>query len=639
MRHLLATLLMAASGYVATAQTLNVVSGHVTYAYPAEGLGEMVFSQSTTLTVGTKVFPLAAIDSIYVDNTTVEDNVVRVTYSQDEAYVLVAGNVAAYVTPQVVGAQVSLVQSSLVSESTCGEITYCLSGASSAGSLTLSGDYKATFELSGLSLTSQTGAPLTIDNGKRIKLSVKNGTVNTLTDAAGGSQKGCIDCKGHLELQGKGTLDVTGNTAHAIYAKEYVEMKNCTVNVLAAVKDGLNCNQYFSMESGTLNIDGVNDDGIQVSYKDDTNRESEDTGSITIAGGTIVIAVTAPAAKGMKAEGNVLITDGRIDITATGDGEWDAEESKTSASSCISADGSVTITGGTLNLTATGAGGKGISADGEVVVTGGDLNVQTSGNLLAYVNKTLYTNYTGNADKLASNYKSAAKGIKCDGNINISGGDIAVTTTGTGAEGIESKARLTISGGTLEVSAYDDGINAANDLVVEGGDLTVLSTKNDGLDANGNLYLSGGVVRAFGASSPECGIDANSEAGYKVYITGGSILAVGGSNSTPTTSASTQAYVSGSGSVTANTQVSLSSGTEVLATFTVPAGYGTSGTVVAAGGPGFPGGSRPGSSSGGSVLVSCAGLQSGNSYTLVVGSTTSTVTAKLTGSSGGGFGR
>ena len=244
--------------------------------------------------------------------------------------------------------------------------------------------------------------PLNIQDGKRIVLSVKKGTENTLTDGVSGAQKGCIVCKGHLEMKGKGTLNVYGNTAHGIYSKEYVELKNCTVNVLAAAKDGINCNQYFLMESGTLSISGTADDGVQVSYKDATDRETEDTGTLTVNGGTLNISVTGTATKGLKADGDVVITDGELNLTTSGGGKWDADDVKTKACSCISADGHVRIDGGTLTLVSSGSGGKGISCDSTLTINGGTIAVSTKGGMYAYVNGKEYTNYTGNTDNLDS---------------------------------------------------------------------------------------------------------------------------------------------------------------------------------------------------------------------------------------------
>jgi hypothetical protein len=54
------------------------------------------------------------------------------------------------------------------------------------------------------------------------------------------------------------------------------------------------------------------------------------------------------------------------------------------------------------------------------------------------------------------------------------------------------------------------------------------STGNDGLDANGNFYIKGGNVFAVAKGSPEVGIDANTEGGFKLYITGGNVAAIGG---------------------------------------------------------------------------------------------------------------
>lgn len=218
-----------------------------------------------------------------------------------------------------------------------------------------------------------------------------------------------------------------------------------------------------------------------------------------------------------------------------------------------------------------------------------------------------------------------------------------MTTIGNGAEGIESKEVLTINDGTIVVNSCDDAINSSSHMYIKGGDVTVVATDNDGLDSNGNLYISGGVIRAFGTSSPECGIDANEEEGYSVIFTGGTLLAVGGGNSTPRTSESTQPYISGSMSVSAGNEITLKSGDTVLATFTVPDNYSSSNQGGGPGGWGAPanagpGGGGPGGGGwgGSSVLISCAGLTSGSSYTMTSGTSSSTVTATTTGNGGGG---
>lgn len=414
-------------------------------------------------------------------------------------------------------------------------------------------------------------------------------------------------------------------------------MKNCTVNVLSAVKDGINCGQYFLMESGELNISGVSDDGVQVSYKEDdaSSRDEEDTGALTIADGTVNIAVTGTATKGLKADGNLTVSAGTVNISTSGGGKWDADEAKTKAASCISADGAIQIDGGTLTLTSSGSGGKGINGDSTLTVNGGNINISTTGGMYAYVYGTEYSNYTGNTDYLSSDQKSSPKGIKVDGNVDINGGTINVSTSGNGGEGIESKAVLTINDGTIVVNSYDDAINSSSHMYIKGGDITVVATDNDGLDANGNMYISGGVIRAFGTRAPECGIDANEEDGYSVYFTGGTLLAVGGGNSVPSSSESTQPYVTGSMAVTANTEITLTNGNTLLASFTVPSNYSSAsggfGNHVGGGpggGGGGPGGGG-GNSGSSSILVSCAGLSSGNSYTLTSGTSSATVTAVL----------
>ena len=42
------------------------------------------------------------------------------------------------------------------------------------------------------------------------------------------------------------------------------------------------------------------------------------------------------------------------------------------------------------------------------------------------------------------------------------------------------------------------------------------------------MYIKGGIVYAICKGSPEVGLDANTEGGYKLYVTGGTIIAIGG---------------------------------------------------------------------------------------------------------------
>ena len=604
-------------------QAMWVCVGKVKAAFTTAQLSEMPLTDASTLSVLGNDYSITEIDSIVVNDNSLADNTVLVTYKGNEAEVQIAGNIARYITATVAGAHVSIIQGDVSDET--GEVTYTLSGSSTDGEFYMEGSYKATVELNGLTLTNPAGAPINIQNGKRIDVSVKKGTVNTLTDCAGGEQKGCFVNKGHTEFKGKGELNVYANTAHGIWSKEYIEMKNCTINVLSAVKDGVNCNQYLLMESGTLNVSGVGDDGIQVSFKDDTDREAEDTGTITIVDGTINVAATATAAKAIKADWDVLIQGGTITASTAGTGEWDETDLKTKGATCISADNNVQIDGGTLSLTSTGNAGKGISCDNEFIMNDGSLTISTGGNMIVYSGGTLYDgNYTGDTDRIDSDYKSSPKGIKADGNLTVNGGTINVTTTGTGGEGIESKALLTINNGDITCNTYDDGINSKGDMNINGGKIFIVATNNDGLDANGNLYINGGTSVVYGAGGPECGIDANEEDQKHLYITGGTVIGLGGGTSNPysNTSLTIQPAIIYKGALSNGTTLILNdaSGNNVLAftmTRSISGGQG--------GGPGggwFAPPGQGGNQSGSvTMLISTPALTRGSSYSLYTGGT------------------
>jgi len=247
----------------------------------------------------------------------IDDNTVEIVYSGTSATVSIASNISSYITNNSSGSHVSLVQSSTfagvdaTADNEDGEIIYVLSGSSSDGEFYLEGSYKCVVQVNGLTLTNPSGPAINIQNGKRIDLSIKKGTTNTITDGANDDYNGCYHCKGHTKFKGKGTLNVIGNSKHAIYSKEYIEVKNATINVTSAVKDGFHCKEYFYQESGTITISGVDDDGIQVeldgttSTGTTTDHDDEDSGNFYQDDGSLTI--SSYGGKAIKADGTITL--------------------------------------------------------------------------------------------------------------------------------------------------------------------------------------------------------------------------------------------------------------------------------------------------------------------------------------------
>lgn len=409
-------------GLNASAQTLNVKKDNVVYQFPAAQAADMWYTDGKTLTIMDKAFTLSELTKIYVDFSTVTDNQVDVAYNGGSATVYIAGNIAQYVDATEANGHVVVNQLSNVGDDTCGEITYHLSGSCSDGQFYMTGNYKASVELDGLTLTNPNGVAINIQNGKRISVSVKKDTENTLTDGSGNADKGCFVCKGHTELKGNGVLNVKSLAACAIWSKEYIEMKNCTVNVTGALKDGVNCNQYMTIESGSLTVSNVGDDGIQVSYETD-GTDAEDTGCFTLIDGTVKVTVNGDAVKGIKADKDINIQGGSLTVIQSGN--IVISDTDVSYPTSLKADGDFNITGGTVNITNSGQAGRGISA----------MNVTTDGGTLTI------TNTGAGVQGSSDNY--TAKCIKADTSVKLNSGTITLKASGTGGKGIKSDGTFT----------------------------------------------------------------------------------------------------------------------------------------------------------------------------------------------------
>lgn len=356
---------------------------------------------------------------------------------------------------------------------------------------------------------------------------VVNGT-NTLADGSSYTQtptvedeKAALFSEGPLVFSGNGLLTVTATGKAGITSDEYLRLSGSpTITVRSSAGHGLR-------------------------GKD----------SILVEGGTLDVTVSANMKKGLTSDSLVRFDGGTATIKVSGSAAYDSQEGDYSGTAGVKVNGRFVMNDGSLTLTNSGTGGKGISG-GTAVFSGGTVSITTTG-----------ANYTTG--------DVSAKGIKFDGAIVFSGSHVSVKCSAS--EGIESKGAITISGGQVySYSVADDAINSAGDMTITGGFVGAHSASNDGLDANGNCYIQGGVVYAIGASGAEMAIDANSEEGKKLYVTGGTIVAIGGLERGASLSQS--CYQASSWS--ANTWYALTDGTTTYA-FQTPASTGSSG-----GGPG-----------------------------------------------------
>ena len=461
-------------------------------------------------------------------------------------------------------------------------ICYVVTGTTTDGSLVINGSADFELNLNNADITSTTTTAIDME-GKGSAYMVLTGT-NKLSDGTTEDHKGTIFSKGKLFINGDGSLEVYGNYKNGIHGKSNI-----------VIEKGVN-----------LYVNSTENNGIKAGD------------NMFINGGIINVEVSADGGKAINGDADITINGGRTTVIATGNGTWEVDETltyggDTKAAAGIGSDGNFYMNGGEVYAKATGSGGKGIKADYEGYITGGKIRIITEGGLYYSNGSTESHNYTGNTDNLPSVYTSSPKGIKMGGKdenevayggpLVISGGDIMIRTSGNNAEGMESKGTLEISGGTVLVYAHDDAINSTGDMTISGGTVVAVGTNNDAIDANGNMYLKGGTIIACGANGAEAGIDINEQ--KKLYITGGYLFAIGGRVDGNLGSTS-QGIVTATGSVSANSTVSISDSSKTLYTFTMP--------PISYSGSNF-------------IIVSTPDLKSGSSYTLTSGNSSASVTA------------
>lgn len=225
-----------------------------------------------------------------------------------------------------------------------------------------------------------------------------------------------------------------------------------------------------------------------------------------VCSGTVTASASGSGKKGVNSEAFVYVAGGTLAGSASGGYVYDSDDADYKAAAGISADGYVTVTDGTLTGSCSGAGGKGINSNFIVNIKGGTVSATATG-----------SDTNNSVDK-------APKGLKCDGDLIVEGGTI--TARSSNHEGMETKSTMTVTGGVVWSYSKDDAINSASTMTISGGYVGAYSTGNDAIDSNGNLYIIGGNVFAYSqASGAEVAIDANTEGGYKLYVQGGTVVA------------------------------------------------------------------------------------------------------------------
>lgn len=394
--------------------------------------------------------------------------------------------------------------------------TYVVSGSLSNGQLVVNVNKEEKVHLifAGVTITNEDGAAVVIEQAEKVITTLASDTTNTLIDgssytlAEGETEPdAAFYSKEDLSINGDGTLVITGNYSNGLRSKDDLVLAGGTIEITAK-NNAIKGKDSVSILAGNYTLNTTEGDGIQAN-----NLEDAEKGYVAIDGGTFTI---QSGRDGIQAETNLSIQSADLTIK-TADG---------AQSQSLVTDESY----------------KGLKAGGVMTISSGTFAIDSADDSL-HANDTI--NITGGT--ITAN--SGDDGIHADNELTISDGTIAIEES---YEGLEASV-ITIAGGTTHVVASDDGINAgggsdteettgqfgqdsfgggpgggdtaddSKQITITGGTL-VVDAEGDGLDSNGNVTMSDGVVIVNG---PTTGGNGALDYNGTFEITGGVLLAAG----------------------------------------------------------------------------------------------------------------
>ena len=474
---------------------------------------------------------------------------------------------------------------------------YIIKGSCSECGIEVKKATSPTITLSSINIDNSNTGPFVIKKEANVKLILEGiskiidkETDETLDDFEGAGIK--FKSGSTLTISGTGTLIVLGNIKNGIKGASASNLiiESGTFNV-TCVNNGIAADGSVIINGGIFNIETSEGDGIK---SDPDYGDTDSEGSLTINDGTFNI---NSYNDGIQAKAKLIINGGTFNIKTFKDGSsatnfdkdlYSAKGIKVSTNETT--DISMLISGGTFNLN---TADDSLHSDGNLTITGGTFII-SSGDDAVHADQYLILGKNGDNNNL----------IK----LNIS----------KSYEGLEG-AQVYIYSGTYRVIASDDGINAAGDTTDEcsqgnmgpggnnggrggrfglgarnlkgkrirklqqsqcntfhiniyGGDIYV-NAESDGLDANGNIVISGGNIEVWGARTGSDGEFADLDGQFS--ITGGTFF--GGGNAqmaNPSSWSNTQQKIYGQNSVSANNVVNIMSGSNIIKSYTSPKNIG-----------------------------------------------------------------
>ena len=377
----------------------------------------------------------------------------------------------------------------------------------------------------GISVTNSKNAPFAVMKAKNARIFTAKDTQNTLTDTANyvfddptvNEPNAALYSKDDLKLAGEGTLTVNGNYNDGIASKDDLDINGGTI-VVTAKDDGIRGKDSVVIRSGNITVtsggDGIKSDNtgaLALNTNEDEDLYKGVKGYVKIKSGSLTVNTTN--GDGIHAISYITIEDGTIDITAGG-----GSQTSTTTSANQKYDGETSLKGIKASVPSDVDDYLNINAEvvfikisgGKIKVNSRDDGIHCGGNIYMAGGETEIT--------------TDDDGIHADNELQISNGTINVINSYEGFEGWY----LTAKGGVTSVYGRDDGWNAAGGsdnsgsqggpgdwggggfpggggpggesttgtLVIEGGFHYIKTGSGDvdGLDSNGDLTISGGVV-------------------------------------------------------------------------------------------------------------------------------------------------